>query len=383
MHAYIAGTALAAVLVSLATPASAEDARPARTEPAAPQAAPLADGSAKSSAPKGPQLWGFVNLQFSRTDAPSPANDSSTFELRRARIGARGDVTPQIGYAVLFDGADTSLKDAYGVLKRLPVPGIELRVGQFKPPFGYEQQERDTKLLWVNGSYVVQALARSTTTTSLGATSDSRDLGAGAFGRWAVGRGVGVELAAAVANGAGPNRRDDLAEKNVWGRAGVSAKAGPATVRAGASYGNGNHLAGLGVNKVFDGGETAGDDTSFYFATYGADVTLDTPWLFAAAELIQSERDVRDAGVRSNVNARGWYAGVYGKTPWNVGPVLRAERYDRDRAAANDLNERYTLGAYVDVLPVNARLVFNYELDESDRAVRTGDRAIGFAQVIF
>ncbi len=32
---------------------------------------------------------------------------------------------------------------------------------------------------------------------------------------------------------------------------------------------------------------------------------------------------------------------------------------------------------------MNVRLIFNYELDASDEAVRTGDRAILFGQVIF
>ena len=309
----------------------------------------------------------------------------SPLEARRVRIGARGEVTPQIAYAVLFDAADTALKDAYVALRRLPVPGLELRVGQWKTPFGVEQPQSDTLSLWVSTSHVVQALARSTTTTSLAASADARDIGAGVIGKWEVGRGVGAELAASAVNGAGPNRRDDLDEKNVWGRAGVSVKAGSATVRAGASYGYGRQLAGLGTNARIDGVGTPADDTSFYFVTYGTDVTVETPWFHAVGEVIQSERDVwnRETGARPNVNARGWYAGVYGKTPWHVGPIFRAERYDRNRKAPDDLNERYTLGAYVDVLPVNARLVFNYELDESDRAVRTGARAIAFAQVIF
>ncbi len=63
--------------------------------------------------------------------------------------------------------------------------------------------------------------------------------------------------------------------------------------------------------------------------------------------------------------------------------VFRAERYDRNLAAGDNTNERYTVGAYVDVLPVNARLIFNYELDQSDAPVKTGDRAILFGQVVY
>ena len=377
---------LAALVAALGLPLPASAADAAESPLSTPAASP--PPSSKLAAPARPPaatLYGFVNFQWSRTDAPFPVRDASTLETRRARIGARGDLLPQVGYVVLFDAADTSLKDAYGALKNLPVPGLEVRAGQWKTPFGYEQQESDTRLLWVNGSYAVQALARSTTTSRLDAAGDARDVGVGIVGRWPVGSVLGLDLAASVVNGAGPNRRDDLDEKNAWGRAGLSAKAGPATLKLGGSFGYGHQLAGLGTNGKFDGVGTPVDDTSFYFRTYGGDVTLDTPWVFAAVEVIQSERDVwnRETGARPDVTARGWYAGAYGKTPWKVGPVVRVEQFDRNRAVSGDRNERVTVGAYVDVVPVNARLVLNWELDRSQKAVRAGDRAVVLAQVIF
>lgn len=351
-------------------------------------AAELPTQKAAASRLKPPQLYGFIDAQVSSTDAPSPTRDVSTFELRRARIGARGKITPNVGYNLMFDGADTSLKDAYGVIDGMRfAPGVELRFGQWKTPFGYEQQESDTRLLWVNSSFVVQALARSTSTATLTANPDSRDLGAGVLGKWSLGA-LGAEVAASVVNGAGPNRRDDLNTKNGWGRAGVVYKASLATVRAGGSFGVGRQLSAFGANSRFDGVGTPIDDTQVAFETYGGDVTVDTPYFFAATEIIQSERHQAAfasgaEATRSSFTARGWYAGVYGKTPWSAGPIFRAEQFDRNRSAANNTNERYTVGAYVDVLPVNGRLILNYEIDQSDRPVRTGNRAILFGQVMF
>lgn len=326
-----------------------------------------------------PTPWGFVDFQFSQTDAHRGAEDTSTFELRRARIGLRGQVTREIGYNLLFDGADSAMKDAYASIKYLP--GLEIRLGQWKTPFGYEQSTSDTKLLWVNSSYVVASLARG---------PDSRDLGAGVIGAWPVAGPVSAELAASVVNGAGPNKKDDLDEKDFWGRGGLAVKRGATSVRLGGSLGTGHQVQSLGANAKFDGVGTPSDDTYFHFLTYGGDVQLDTPWLFAVAELIQSERDVAKYAsattvARSDVTARGWTAGVYGKTPWNVGPIFRAERYDPNRAVKNDLAKRYTVGAYADVLPVNARLILNYEFDESQTgaASRPGNRAIAYAQVVF
>ncbi|MGC4001556.1 MAG: porin [Anaeromyxobacter sp.] len=366
---------------------------PAAAQPApaapAPAPAPVTAPAAAKPASKGPQLYGFVQLQLSQLKPPSPAHDSSTFEVRRARLGARGDLTGQIGYAAIYDFADSSLKDAVIAGKNLGwAPGVELRFGQFKTPFGWEQPESDYKLLWVYSSYVVQALARSTTTSSVTATPDARDIGAQLLGKWG-GPALTGELTAAVTNGAGPNRKDDLDRKNLWGRAGLAGKLGPVSLRGGVSYAHGRQLAGLGANAKFDGVGTFTDDTFFDFDTVGGDVELDSKWLFVAAEYIQSDRDqsVYAAGVATETSykARGWYAGAYGKTPWRVGPVVRVEQYDRNRSTDDDTAERYTLGLYYDLdqVPVNTRLIFNYELDQSDDGVKVGDRAVLLGQVIF
>jgi hypothetical protein len=347
--------------------------------PAAPTPAPDAAPAATAPAMKPPTPYGFVQVQYSATDKPAPAANTSTFELRRARLGLRGELTPEIAYNILWDGADSSLKDAWGGLK-LPL-GVELRGGQTKTPFGYEQLEADTRLLWLYNSAVVAALARG---------KDSRDLGL--FAGWkgqALGT-VGAELAAALVNGAGPNVKDDLTEKNVWTRGGLVLPAAAGTLRAGVSYGYGRQVQSLGADGRFGVQGAVLDDTCFYFHTTGADLTFDSAWLFLAAEAIQSSRHVQRytapaAVATSDVHAWGWYAGAYGKTSWGGGPILRAEAYDGDDAstATGDRVERYTVGAYGDLVAVKARLVLNYELDESDPAVRTGDRFIALAQVLF
>jgi hypothetical protein len=364
----------------------------AQASPAAVPAAPSPEPSPRAGAavsdrvapPPGPApyapkpvVYGYVDVQVSSIDRPSPAPGVSTAEFRRARIGVRGEVLPRVGYTVLFDAADTSLKDAYAALRI--APRVELRLGQFKTPFGYEQAESDTKLLWVYNSYVVQALARGRDSRDLGAPSTAGDLSSL----------LGVELAAAGVNGAGPNAKDDLNEKNFWGRGGVALKLGRAVARAGGSYGYGRQVQSLGADGKLGVVGAVHDDTYAYFHTAGGDVTIDTPWFFGAAELIQSRRHQQkfaSPGVVTvaDTTARGWYAGVYGKTPWSAGPVLRVEQYDpNDSASARgDRNERLTLGAYYDFLPVNARFVVNYELDRSDRACA---RATGpsRAQVVF
>ncbi|WP_242342270.1 porin [Anaeromyxobacter terrae] len=364
--------------VAQASPASA----PPPTAPPAP-ASTVAAATDRAAPPPAyaprPVAFGYLDFQLSSTDRPGPAPGVSTAEFRRARIGIRGEVLPRVGYTVLFDAADTSLKDAYVALRL--APRLELRLGQFKTPFGYEQAESDTKLLWVYNSYVVAALARG---------RDSRDLGALLTGKFRLSSALDAELATAAVDGAGPNAKDDLNEKNVWGRAGVALSLGRTVARAGGSYGYGHQVQSLGADGKFGTIGAVLDDTYAYFHTAGADLTLETPWFFGVAELIESRRRVRKYAspatvAASDQDARGWYAGFYGKTPWSVGPVFRVEQYDPNDAgsARGDRYERYTLGAYYDLLSVNARLVANYELDRSDRPVRTGNRLIALAQVVF
>ena len=369
---------LAAVLVTQAEAVAAP--------PAAPVAAPPAAAAAPAFAPK-VTVFGILNFQYSATDKVAPTANTNTFEFRRARLGARGEIAQGLGYQLVYDGADSALKDAFIALK--PGWGVETRLGQFKTPFGYEQMESDTKLLWVYTTAVVNNLARG---------RDSRDEGIWANWKGKVAGPLSADVTAAVVNGAGPNVKDDLVEKNFWGRAGLSAAVAGGTAKLGVSYGYGHQVGSTGTDGKFGlqaGATPALDDTYFYFHTTGADLTWDSPWVFLAVEAIQSRRhqtrytNPTTAAV-TDLTAWGWYAGAYGKTPWNFGPIFRAELYEPNDASTvvNDRTERYTVGAYYDVVPLNARFILNYELDESDRAVRAstsgvGNRFIAFAQLLF
>lgn len=329
--------------------------------------------------------YGYVNFQYALTDPPGDRPDVHTFEFRRVRIGLKGEITPQIGFAVLYDGADNAMKDVYASVKALP--GVELRLGQFKTPFGYEQPESDSRLLWLYNSYVVAALARG---------RDSRDLGVLAIGKWKLVEAFSAELSAAVVNGAGSNVRDDLGEKNVWTRGGLSWSQSKLTARLGASYGYGRQVATLGTDNKFGVQGGALDDTYFFFHTVGADLSFDSPWFFAVAEYMQSNRRAHrysPTGPRtaSDLQPTGWYVAGYGKTPWNAGPIVRAEAAhlpvssgaEAGTALNAGWNQKYTVGAYYDVTPINARFVLNYEFDASDEALRTGNRFIAYVQVAY
>jgi hypothetical protein len=359
--------------ILLAAALSQAEPAPEPTTPTPAPAVPASPTSAPSLAALGataPRLSGFVQAAWTSVDAPGNARDANTFELRLARLQVTGNALARVAYRVVADVAERDasriVKDAYVSLRLFP--GADLKLGQFKTPFGYEQPELDTRLLWLNASYLVPGLSRG---------PDSRDLGVGFSGAWSVAGPASVEVSTAIVNGAGPNKADDLVEKNVWTRVGGTLALFGWKARAGVSHGYGRQLQTLGADATLG----TADDVSFYFHRLGGDVQLDAPWFFAAAEVAFGRHDFSNLG--GVTRARGQSLGVYGKTPWGVGPVFRYDGYDPSDRVAGNARERITLGAYYDLLPVAARLVFNYEIDQSAPAVKTGNAATLLAQVLF
>src|SRR6266545_8043071 len=223
--------AILALLLVAAPFASAQEPPP---PPPAPVPAPPPPGP-----PAKPKLEisGYVQLQYNAT-VDANGDDTvakNTFLVRRFRIKLRGEVFKDVGYVTMFDPSTTStlLRDAYVTLGFLP--HHEVRIGQQKTQFGYDNPESSTKLFTINRAFISDALGRG---------SDLRDIGLGLFGNWKLPAGVGVDYELTLVNGSGPNLvHDDTARKNFWGRAGVSWAGDAATsVRLGGSYANGNQL---------------------------------------------------------------------------------------------------------------------------------------------
>ena len=261
----------------------------------------------------------------------------------------------------------------HGFARVTLVPYHELRIGQQKTQFGYENPESSTRLLVVNRSLVSNALGREQNGANATASGATRDIGVGVLGRIPVASSITLEWAGGFVNGAGPNRTTDDAiapQKDFWGRIGPAVKVGVASVRVGASLGRGYDVATTPPG-------TAGEPYRYLFRRVGADVQLDTPWFFAAGEYIRGTNALRP----TEQVAAGAYVYAYGKTPWNLGPVARVEGFDPDRDLPGDLQRRWTLGGYYDFRPIKARVVLNYELDHS--SVRRDDALLVQTQIVF
>jgi hypothetical protein len=309
---------------------------------------------------------GFLQVQY--TD-PIDANDDGTagvasFSSRRVRIRVKGQVLEDIGYTIMIDPSTPGNLLRDGFISLGLVPHHEIRLGQQKTQFGYENVESSTRLYQVNRALVSDALGRG---------PDARDLGIGVLGAWSLPGQSGLEYGLTLVNGAGPNvARDDTERKNFWGRVGGRTSAAGDAVKLwlGASFARGDQL---------DRGNPAdpADDFVVDFRRVGLDARAETRWFFAAGEWISGSNEE----AHGDRDAWGAYLMLVGKTPLHLGPILRWELYDPDRNAAGNELRRITFGAYYDLRPVNVRLMANYELDASE--ARRDDAFLLFGQILF
>ncbi|HLU67359.1 MAG TPA: porin [Kofleriaceae bacterium] len=310
-------------------------------------------------------LSGYLQAQYTAF-ADGDGDDevmNDALALRRVRLRVRARATEWLGATVMFDPSTTGnlLRDAYASVTAIPYH--EIRVGQQKTQFGYENPESSTRLWTSNRALVSDALARG---------SDLRDLGVGLLAEIPVGGGLAAEYAVTVVNGAGPNTAaDDTDSPSLWARLGPRWSApGDVNVRAGASL-------AAGTARLPDPADPAGS-IGADFVRVGVDLEVDAPWLFAAAEVIGGEDDpVRGRRVRG----LGWYALAVGKLPWRSGALARFDLLDPDRDTAGDTRRRVTLGGFHDLQGGRARVRLEAELDRS--AADRDHRLLAWAQVLF
>lgn len=324
----------------------------------------------KKKSPYEPKVNGYIQVAW---QAAIDTNDDGSartpaFRIQRARVELDGKILKKIGYALGIDvGTDdisTLMKDAYLWTKYIPFH--ELRVGQQKVQFGYENVESSSKLYYVNRAKVSDDLSRGpgfiTTLPHF-----SRDIGIGLVGEIPVAPGVSIEDGVTAVNGAGPNvQTDDTVHKNYWGRIGgrYQNQALDLDVRLGVSGGYGDSVdpGALPDDKT--------DDLYFKIKRIGVDLQADYTYAFVAAEYVAG-RDTEIAVGRPDLerDADGYYVLVAGKTPWKAGPIVRYDRFDNDFLAYH--YKRWTLGAYYGKRADKLRVMVNYEHrpDRDDRLI--------------
>src|ERR1700761_2365136 len=101
------------------------------------------------------QISGLVQARY-QGFKQTGVNDA--FDLHRARLDAKGNITDQWSYEVYTEfAATTKLLDAYTAYRFTDF--LKVQVGQFKVPLTYESLVSDSQLDFIDRSQVVEALA--------------------------------------------------------------------------------------------------------------------------------------------------------------------------------------------------------------------------------
>lgn len=319
-----------------------------------------------------PELYGFAQVFFREAFDTSDdgVSDNANFRMQRVRLGIRGNINSWASYEVEIDprAPEVSgiLRDAYVRLN--VIPDHQIRIGQQKTQFGYENPESSSELFAVNRTEVSDNLSRGLTL---------RDIGVGLIGHIDINDTWRFEDAVTIVNGAGLNvQADDTSKKNIWGRIGLRHRTGrDSWERLGISGGTGDFID---TDEPTD----PADDLLVDFDRIGIDLEVDREWFFLSAEYVMGVDRTRGVGIADpdepppepiepeRTEPDGYYINLVGKTPWHVGPIVR---YD----AFNDVFARWTVGAYYGEPKDKIRVMLNYEYREkfenNDGDVGRGD----------
>ena len=168
------------------------------------------------TAGKGLQISGFTQVRYQFLEQAGKVNG---FDIRRARLDFKSNISPFWGYKVQAELAGTpKLLEAYGELKLNDY--LNFTLGQFKVPYSLEGLTSTPKLEFIDGSQVVDALTgRKADVISAATDQQGYDIGLQAGGSFLKINDLPlIDYKVGVFNGTGPNIADNIKEKDIVGR---------------------------------------------------------------------------------------------------------------------------------------------------------------------
>ena len=291
--------------------------------------------------------------------------DPDGFRILRVRLIFIGDINKYISYQVMIDPRAPEqggvLRDAY--MEFHLIKNQDIRIGQMKTQFGWENRQSITELYTVNRAEMSDGVSRG---------ENLRDLGIGILGDIKLNNNFRIEDAITFTNGtrinvAGPY--DFNKKKALWGRVGLRYKKDDFIVRIGGSFGYGG-IRYLGNNLI-----DPNDDVYVDFKRIGTDLQVDYKYFFLAAEYAKGTDRVSDTLYGEPM---GYQALLAIKTKFKVGPFARYDVFE-------DEWKVLTLGAYYGNPKDKFRILINYMLRGNITDIPNGhdDRLYVQAQICF
>ncbi|MBU0561872.1 MAG: OprO/OprP family phosphate-selective porin [Bacteroidetes bacterium] len=296
-------------------------------------------------------IWNMSNFVFDNSVDKTP---NTEFRFSSLRFIVTGNATPEVSYHVAADFNDESNKKSVfkqGWIMYNVNDLVQLRIGQFKYPFGKETYTSLIYQKFANPSYVLGNIA-----AKLGNDGGSyRDIGIEASRKLILTEGISAELKAMVMNGSGPNSPDKNNQKDFVSHLGFQFK----------------DFAQLGFSH-YTGKANFVTITSDE-AAYGTDIAFNYNSLTLQAEYIKSVYKY-DSIKPDEISSGFYFYGVWmPKEKIEVG--VRLDSYDRSKAIAEDTISRLTLlaGYY---FTNKSKITFNYEFRNDESSYKVKDMAV-------
>lgn len=315
-------------------------------------------------------VGGFAQINAEFGAAPDArwagANSADRFLLRRARLGVQAQWSEPVSFKLEADYGNNSIGGRTGYSAQLTDAFLtytrskqfNIRAGQFKTPFGFEQLTADTRTFTIERSLPNDRL-------TLG-----RQVGLGAFGDLAGGR---LSYSTGLYNGNGANNGGNdndnmLAVARLSGTA-FSRKAGDAPIAL--------TLGANGFATNASGASFTGDRRGWGFDAQ----FVHGLWEFNA-ELLGQTADPRTG---PTVRSLGWSvlaAWTLPKAPaWRT--VARFESYEADTDQPDTTSENLVFGLTYRLKGDDLKLSFNYILGDPAGAASSEGRFLTSAQLVY
>ncbi|MBQ4355529.1 MAG: hypothetical protein II757_02595, partial [Bacteroidales bacterium] len=169
-------------------------------------------------------IGGFVTGQYEyvhQATGPDEYDESSTFQIRQARVDLKGNITPWLEFRLQADFANTPrLLD--GFVKMKICRYVNVQVGQFKSPLTIENPYSPLNLEFASNAQVITALAGYKDVSGVSSFSGGREIGLQLYGtlaqyEWAGEHYPILEYKVGVFGGTGINVKKDNMAKDIAG----------------------------------------------------------------------------------------------------------------------------------------------------------------------
>jgi hypothetical protein len=291
-------------------------------------------------------LAGYTQVRY---QALEEAGKADGFDIRRARLDVKGNISPYWSYRVQFDLAGSpKLLDAYTEVKLNDY--FNFTIGQAKVPFSLENLASSTKLELIDRSQVVEALtARG---KDAGGNQNGRDIGLQLGGTiFKIKDRPLVDYRLGIFNGAGINVADNNENKDLAVRLGVHPGAG---LGISAALYDGTRF----IPEVKTGTVVTTPSKNVSRDRFGLDLSYDLKNFSLRSEFISGKDD--------QAEREGYYVlGGYYFFQKKLQLVAKYDFYDADKSKDNDASIWYVLGANLN-FNANTKLQLNYTIKQEE-----------------